>query len=197
MHTYDPFLLQRRYDVVCFAWQNTELAHNLWLWYTFLRTGQADAFKMAEAMTRHTSEVDCYHLGVYKGLGSRHNVSHWGCGCKEVRISMAGLHKYYYFLTADERTGDLLSEVRDADHATASLDPMREYFSKDEYPTHARTGPDWSAFCSNWLSEWERTEDKKYRDKILTGINILKELPLRLLSGPTFGYDPKTSRLHH
>ena len=74
---------------------------------------------------------------------------------------------------------------------------MREFFPKDQYPTHPRSGPDWSSFCSNWLSEWERTENKQYRDKIMTGINDLKKLPLRLLSGPAFGYDPETSHLHH
>lgn len=197
MHTYDPIRHQWRYDLGGFAWQNTELVPNIWLWYSFLRTGREDIFIMAEAMTRHTSEVDCYHFGEYAGLGSRHNVVHWGCGCKEARISMAGLNKYYYFLTADERTRDLLTEVRDADQALLDLNPMREFYSNSKYPTYARTGPDWAAFSSNWLSEWERTENPRYKDKILTGINILKQLPLRLLSGPTFGYDPKTSSLIH
>lgn len=197
MHTYDPVRHQWRYDLGGFAWQNTELVPNIWLWYTFLRTGRSDVFKMAEAMTRHTSEVDRYHIGEYAGLGSRHNVVHWGCGCKEARVSMAGLHKYYYFLTADERTRDLLTEVRDADFATVELDPMRANFPKDNYPTHSRVGPDWAAFCSNWLSEWERTEDNKYRDKLTIGMNDLKKLPFKLLSGPVFGYDPSTSHLHH
>ncbi len=52
---------------------------------SFLRTGRADIFRMAEAMTRHTTEVDTYHQGRFAGLGSRHNVRHWGCGAKEVR----------------------------------------------------------------------------------------------------------------
>ncbi|MCC3355901.1 hypothetical protein [Bacillus sp. REN16] len=197
MHTYDPIRHQWRYDLGGFAWQNTELVPNIWLWYSFLRSGREDIFKMAEAMTRHTSEVDCYHLGEYKGLGSRHNVVHWGCGCKEARISMAGLHKFYYFLTTDERTRDLLTDVRDADQALLNLDPMREFYNNDQFTTHARVGPDWAAFCSNWLSEWERTENNVYKDKILVGIEKLKQLPLRLLSGPTFGYDPLTSTLHH
>ncbi|WP_462409506.1 exo-rhamnogalacturonan lyase family protein [Neobacillus sp. Marseille-QA0830] len=197
MHTYDPVRHQWRYDLGGFAWQNTELVPNIWLWYAFLRSGREDIFTFAEAMTRHTSEVDRYHLGEYAGLGSRHNVVHWGCGCKEARISMAGLHKYYYFLTTDERTRDLLTEVRDADQALYGLDPMREFYSAEEYPTHARTGPDWAAFCSNWFSEWERTENIEYKQKIVTGIDILKKLPFRLLSGPTFGYDPETSSLLH
>jgi hypothetical protein len=197
MHTYDPVRHQWRYDLGGFAWQNTELVPNIWLWYTFLRSGREDVFTMAEAMTRHTSEVDCYHFGEYRGLGSRHNVSHWGCGCKEARVSMAGLHKFYYFLTTDERTRDLLTEVRDADKALLNLDPMREFYTTEQFKSHARVGPDWAAFCSNWLSEWERTENGEYKDKIVSGIETLKKLPFRLLSGPTFGYDPDTSTLKH
>ncbi|OLS42167.1 hypothetical protein [Bacillus sp. MRMR6] len=197
MHTYDPIRHQWRYDLGGFAWQNTELVPNIWLWYSFLRSGREDVFIMAEAMTRHTSEVDCYHFGEYAGLGSRHNVVHWGCGCKEARISMAGLHKFYYFLTTDERTRDLLTEVRDSDKALSTLDPMREFYTNEQHSTHARVGPDWAAFCSNWFSEWERTENEAYKEKIITGIETLKKLPLRLLSGPTFGYDPETSTLLH
>ncbi len=197
MHTYDSVRHQWRYDFGGYAWQNTELVPNIWLWYAFLRSGREDIFIMAEAMTRHTSEVDCYHFGEYAGLGSRHNVVHWGCGCKEARISMAGLHKIYYYLTTDERTGDLLHEVRDADKTIGHLDPMREFYPKDGQKTHARIGPDWAAFCSNWFTEWERTQDKQYLQKIIKGISGLKTLPLRLLSGPTFGYEPETNELIH
>jgi len=89
MHTYDRYRHQWRYDLGGYAWQNTELVPNMWLWLDFLRTGDPEVFRFAEAMTRHTSEVDQYHAGEYRGLGSRHNVLHWGCQCKEVRISMA------------------------------------------------------------------------------------------------------------
>ena len=195
MHSYDPVRHVWNYDLGGCAWQNTELAANMWLWTMFLRSGREDAFRLAEAMTRHTSEVDAYHLGEYAGLGSRHNVVHWGCGCKEARIAMAGLHRYYYYLTADERLGDMMDEVKDADFATAGLDPMRAYFPKDEFPTHTRVGPDWAAFCSNWMTRWERYEETAYRDKILTGIACLKRANYRLISGPTYGYDPQTGVL--
>ncbi|GGJ00455.1 hypothetical protein GCM10010885_07110 [Alicyclobacillus cellulosilyticus] len=197
MHTYDPVRHCWRYDMGGYAWQNTELIPNLWLWYTFLRTGRADVFRMAEAMTRHTSEVDVYHLGSYKGLGSRHNVVHWGCGCKEARISMAGLHRIYYYLTADERIGDILDEVKDAEFAVAKLDPMRAIFPPGSYATHIRSGPDWAAFCSNWLTQWERFLDEGYLQRIREGIMFFKQLPLGLCSGPTFGYDPTENRMHH
>lgn len=195
MHSYDPVRHTWKYDIGGCAWQNTELVPNMWLWYSFLRTGRADIFRMAEAMTRHTSEVDLYHIGEYAGLGSRHNVLHWGCGCKEARIGMAGLHRFYYYLTADERIGDIMHEVKDADFTTLHLDPMRAYYAKDEFPTHTRSGPDWAAFCSNWLVQWERFEDLACRDKMLRGLEDLKRMPDRLLTGPVFGYDPKTGEL--
>ena len=31
-------------------------------------------------------------------------------------------------------------------------------------PSHARSGPDWSSLCSNWMTRWERFHDTKYRD---------------------------------
>jgi len=197
MHTYDPVRHTWKYDMGGYAWQNTELVPTYWLWYSFLRTGRSDIFRMAEAMSRHTMDVDVYHIGEYKGLGSRHNVIHWGCGCKEARISMAGHHRFYYYLTCDERTGDVLDEVRDADFAYLSLDPMRAYYPREDYPTHARSGPDWAAFCSNWMTQWERYENNHYRDKILKGIQCLKEMPYRLYGGSVFGYDPETGELIH
>ena len=197
MHSYDHVRHTWRYDIGGCAWQNTELVPNMWLWYMFLRTGRVDIFRMAEAMTRHTSEVDVHHIGEYAGLGSRHNVVHWGCAAKEARISMAGLHRFYYYLTADERIGDIMEEVKSVDSTVGNLDPMRYYFPKDQYPTHVRSGPDWMAFSSNWFTSWERFEDKDSRDKIFKGINFFKNVPHGLLSGTTYGYDPKTADLFH
>lgn len=197
MHSYDHFRHVWRYDVGGYAWDNNELVPQMWLWYVFLRSGRADVFRLAEAMTRHTSDVDVHHIGPYARLGSRHNVVHWGCAAKEARISMAGLKRFYYYLTADERTGDLMHEVADADFQTVTVDPMRRIMPPCEYPTHARSGPDWVAFCSNWLAEWERFENTAYRDKIITGMRCLVKMPFQLLSGTTFGYDPATGILAH
>ena len=99
MHTYDFDRHEWRYDIGGFAWDNSELATDLWLWLYFLRTGRADTFRFAEAMTRHTGEVDVHHLGKFAPLGSRHNVMHWGCSAKQLRISTALNRRYYYFLT--------------------------------------------------------------------------------------------------
>ncbi|HUJ11386.1 MAG TPA: hypothetical protein VL171_15325 [Verrucomicrobiae bacterium] len=196
MHTYDDERHEWRYDIGGYAWANTELMPNLWLWYSFLRTGRADIFRMAEAMTRQTQEVDVYHLGPFAGLGSRHNVRHWGDGAKEARVSQALLKRFYYYLTTDERVGDLMNEVVDADYALLKVDPLRKIETDRTYPTHVRIGPDWFAFCSNWLAEWERTGDTKYRDKILTGMKCIAAMPKKMFSGENYGYDPKTGLLY-
>ena len=162
MHAYDASRDEWRYDVGGFAWDNTELGTPSMFWYQFLRTGNPKVFRMAEAMTRHCSEVDTYHLGPHAGLGTRHNVIHWGCGAKEARISEAWWNRFYYYLTADERTGDIMHEVRDADTLLYTLDPMRLAEPRSLYPCTAparlRIGPDWLAYVSNWFTEWERTD---------------------------------------
>ncbi len=201
MHQHDGPRHEWRYDIGGFAWDNTELGTDMWLWYTFLRTGRADAFRMAEAMTRHTSEVDTYHLGRFAPLGSRHNVRHWGCGAKEPRISQAAYRRFYYYLTADERTGDIMREVVNADEKTVEIDPMREASPLTKplgYPGRVRGGPDWLAFVGNWMTEWERTGDTRWRDKIVAGMDSIAAMPYGFLTGPNqlYGYDPKTGKLY-
>ncbi len=198
-HSYDHDRHTWKYDMGGYAWDNTELMPNLWLWYSYLRSGREDIFRMAEAMMRHTGEVDVYHLGRFKGLGSRHNVIHWGCGAKEVRISQAALGRFYYYLTTDERTGDLMRATVDASNeAIGKIDPLRLILEKSKYPTHARVGPDWLALVGNWMTEWERTGNTMYRDRIMAGVNSLYDMPYGFYSGKraAFGYDPETYKLH-
>ena len=172
----------------------------MWLWYNFLRTGRSDIFTVAEAMTRHCSEVDTYHIGPFAPLGSRHNVSHWGCGAKEARISQAAFDRFYYYLTTDERTGDLMAEQTDADTLLYHLDPMRLAEPRSKYPCQAparlRIGPDWFAYAGNWMTEWERFGNTKYRDKIVTGLNSIANLEDGIFTGNLAkGYDPATGRI--
>jgi hypothetical protein len=191
MHSYDIARHSWRYDIGGYAWQNSELMPNMWLWYSFLRTGREDVYKLAEAMTRHCSEVDVYHFGEYAGLGSRHNVVHWGCSCKEARISMAALNRYFFYLTADERMGDLLDEVKDSDIAVSRLDPLRAVLEKNpKFDVHVRMGPDIMAFCSNWFTQWERHESTEYRDKLFKTLDFIKENPYRFIAGKAYGYNP-------
>ena len=137
-------------------------------------------------------------MGPHKGLGTRHNVLHWGCGAKEARISEAFWNRFLYYLTADERMGDVMHEVVDADQLLYTLDPMRLAQPRSPEtpctaPARLRIGPDWLAYASNWFTEWERTQNTKYRDKIERGMESINSLPHGIFSGPkALGYDPAT-----
>lgn len=188
MHTYDPIRHCWRYDMGGFAWQNTELVPTYWLWLYFLRTGREDVFTVAEAMSRHCSEVDFYHFGPMAGIGSRHNVRHWGCSCKEPRVSMAGHHRVYYYLTGDARIGDAMADAKDAD---LSLKNITYFQQKDETGPYVviRSGPDWTSFLSNWMTQYERTLEPYYLEKIRQGIKDVSEMPFGLASGPSYRYE--------
>ena len=202
MHAFDVERQEWRYDVGGYAWDNTELGTPMWLWYSFLRTADKDVWRMAEAMTRHNSEVDTYHIGPLAPLGSRHNVSHWGCGAKEARISQSAFLRFYYYLTADERTGDLMHAQTDCDTLLYHLDPMRLAEPREKFPCSAparlRFGPDWLAYAGNWLTEWERTGNTHYRDKIWAGLESAAQMPHGLFTGnKAWGYDPATGRMSY
>ena len=194
MHSYSAPRHQWHYDWGGHAWDNTELGAPLWLWYSFLRTGRADLFRLAEALTRNTSETNVYHLGDMAGLGSRHNVIKWGDGAKEARVSQAAHWRPFYYLTTDERTGDLMRESLTSDIAAAKYDPMRvaapQVPGEPQFEARIRIGPDWFAFAGNWMTEWERTGDTQWRDRILAGVDSIMAMPYWLQTGQRNGLNP-------
>ncbi|YCH07472.1 Tat pathway signal sequence domain protein [Arthrobacter sp. alpha11c] len=189
MHTYDTDRHVWRYDVGGYAWDNSELSPDLWLWYMYLRSGRADVFRFAEAMTRHTGEVDVYHLGPWRGLGSRHNVQHWGCSAKQLRISTPAYRRFYYYLTADERTGDLLTELVDSDQNFLGLDPVRKVrpdadtYRPDRGALGVGLGTDWGSLAATWLTDWERTGNPRSRDRLLGTMADIGALKYGFLTG--------------
>ncbi|MFC7530919.1 hypothetical protein [Actinoplanes sp. GCM10030250] len=197
MHSYDADRHVWRYDVGGYAWDNSELSTDLWLWYHYLRTGRADAFRFAEAMTRHTGEVDVYHLGKYRDLGTRHGVQHWADSAKQTRISNAGYKRFYYFLTADERVGDLLHDLVDADRTFLVLDPTRkirtEPYTPDPHALSVGTGTDWGSLALAWLTEWERGGDPVAKQKLLESARTLAAMPNGFIQGSGL-YDLDTGR---
>lgn len=186
MHTYDKDRHQWRYDVGGFAWDNSELSTDIWLWHYFLYSGRAEAFRMAEAMTRHTGEVDVHHLGKFSPLGSRHNVQHWGCSAKQLRISTVENRRFYYYLTADERVGDLMREQIHADRTLRDVVPGRKIGQKaaeaDGYASIS-FGTDWGALAAAWFTEWERTGDKQIMSKLLNSMRTLAQQPHGFFTG--------------
>lgn len=186
MHSYSYARHVWHYDWGGHAWDNTELGAPLWLWYSYLRSGRADLFRLAEAHTRNTSETCVYHLGPMKGLGSRHNVIKWGDGAKEVRISQAAHWRFFYYLTTDERAGDIMQMAAEsAGVAIGRYDPMREAapWRPGEPHNRIRIGPDWFAIAGNWMTAWERTNDTRWRDRILAGVDSIVAMPYGLETG--------------
>ena len=142
-------------------------------------------------MTRHTGEVDVYHLGRFAMLGSRHNVQHWGCSAKQARISSAIYRRVFYYLSTDERTGDLLAELAQVEQAFAHLDPNRKVRGDDYRPNadvvSIGLGTDWSALASAWLTAWERVGDPvardRARDRLVATMEGIARLPRGFLTG--------------
>ncbi|WP_019832041.1 exo-rhamnogalacturonan lyase family protein [Sphingomonas sp. PR090111-T3T-6A] len=212
MHSYDDDRHVWRYDIGGFAWDNSELSSDLWLWYGYLRTGRADIFRMAEAMTRHTGEVDVYHLGRFKGLGTRHGVQHWSDSSKQPRISNAAYRRFYYYLTADERCGDLMRELLGSEAMLRSVDIGRKVGARapgslppggasavsaaaplPEGQIFLQFGTSWGSLLSAWLTEWERTHDTRWRDRIVNGMQSIAALPKQWFAGGA-AFDLATGR---
>lgn len=112
---------------------------------------------------------------------------------------MAGHHRYMYYLTGDRRLEDIFDELKDNEMSFLNKDPLGDFFDKADmvFPSHARSGPDWSSLCSNWMTQWERFNDSKYLDKIRVGITDIKATPMKLVSGPDFEFDPATCHLRY
>lgn len=186
MHSYDSDRHVWRYDVGGYAWDNSELSTDLWLWYYFLRSGRADVYRMAEAMTRHTAEVDVHHLGPFAPLGSRHNVRHWGDSAKQLRVSTAANRRFFYYLSADERTGDLLHEQVEALRTLRKVVPARKIgqrSAQDPEQVNLFFGIDWGAIAAAWLTEWERTGDTAIRQRLLNSMESIAAQPHGFFSG--------------
>ncbi|MCX5419497.1 Tat pathway signal sequence domain protein [Streptomyces sp. NBC_00078] len=199
MHSYDTVRHQWRYDIGGYAWDNSELSPDLWLWFAYIRSGRSDIFRFAEALTRHTGEVDVYHLGDWAGLGTRHGVQHYADSAKQQRIANTTYRRYYYFLTADERVGDLMHANVDSDETFLVLDPQRKVrtdpYTPDRHALSVGFGTDWSGLVSAWLTEWERKGPKweKARARVLSTMEGIAAQPNGFVQGSGL-YDLDTGK---
>lgn len=140
------------------GWLNTEFQPDQWLWYCFLVTGRYDAFQFAEAMTKHTSDVDVLQAGPWWGIGSRHGVQHWSDGDREIRVSMPGARRIHYYLTGDERTRDVI-ELALSRYQTMQREEGRTWLGFDE-ELYARTDVASALFA--YYVAWEMTGSDHY-----------------------------------
>ncbi|MGW5636202.1 exo-rhamnogalacturonan lyase family protein, partial [Streptomyces sp. NPDC003832] len=150
--------------------------------------------KCLERFAPYGHRVDMYHLGKYRGLGTRHGVMHWGDSAKQVRISNAGYKRFLYFLTADERVGDVLRELVDADRSFLVLDPGRKIRQGEPFEPKPGALPvgkttDWGSLAMAWLAEWERGGDPVAERKLINGARSIAALPNGWAQGGDVTYD--------
>lgn len=194
MHNYDFTRHDWRYDIGGWAWNNIELAPNVLLWTCFIRTGREDIWTMAEAMEKHASEVDVHHTGRFAPLGTRHNVNHWGDGCKQPRIEYAAMKRYLYYLTGgDALTGDLMTEQIGSDKAYEYARRVSTWGAASGTFLKGSLN-EWAYYASNWMIEWERTGNTCYRDRLLNSMKDIVALGKQSGRLVFDYYDPQTGR---
>lgn len=192
MHGYDTDRHQWKYDIGGYAWDNSELSPDLFFWNHFLRTGRADIYRLAEAQVRHGGEVDSYHLGNFTGLGSRHNVQHWGDSAKQARVSTPVYRKTFYYVSGgDERTGDLIHEALQAERGFYLVDARRKVrapdvvYNPDPAALYLDFGTDWAGVAAAYLLEWERRGPRweESRSKLLETARTYPSLKFGFVTG--------------
>jgi hypothetical protein len=154
------------------------LTHSLFLQY--LRTGDYEAFRTAEAMARHVMEVDTCHYCAedpkYVGGGHRHDQQHWGNGVRGYGTATHGAIDYY-LLTGDER----------------ALDVAKEYA---QFHTDGNMGEDEDRI-GGLIRIWEITGDPKWKqtaDEVLAAeLNVPADAGWRFVTAQHFRFVSNTS----
>ncbi len=96
------------------GWCNSEWDPRHAVWLHFLRTGERSFFNLAEAMTRHSLDVDTCHYQPLRpywvGGCYRHSMDHFG---DEPCASHTFVDNWtdFYYLTGDGRTRDVIEEA--------------------------------------------------------------------------------------
>jgi hypothetical protein len=96
------------------GWCNSEWDPRHGVWIQYLRTGEERYFRLGEAMTRHSVDVDTCHFHPFRphmvGGCFRHSVDHFG---DEPCASHTFLENWvdYYYLTGDQRTLEVIREA--------------------------------------------------------------------------------------
>ena len=85
-------------------------------------------------------------------------------------------------------------DARGPAHHPYETDLMKQL----NFPGRIRVGPDWFALVSNWMTEWERTGDTKWRDRILVGVKDMAKMPYGIRTGRNLvaGWNPVTADLY-
>ena len=161
-----------RWDI----WGDNEPAEDLQLWMQFMRTGETRFWRAAQALSRHSMDVDNIHwpkpplyrgdtntssdywksLGQsegspYVGLGRRHGAQHW-LKTLSAHVWVAGWLADYY-LTGDHRGLDMAIQTGDMH--------LRTIFGE-----HDLTGRRLYLSIWNLAEVWNATKDPRYKREL-------------------------------
>ncbi len=174
-----------------FAWTNNEPAIDYQLWLQFMRTGDRKYFLAAEAMSRHTMDVDNIHWPTnlkyigdsnsatdyweyeaqpavatpYLGIGRRHARQQW-TSLLSAHVWLTGWLSSYY-LTGYHRGLDVAKQTA-------------ETYTKRIWGEHGVTGRRLYLSVWNMTEIWDATKDPRY----LTDLQDRVDRMLRLQNGP-------------
>jgi hypothetical protein len=154
------------------------LTHSLFLQY--LRTGDYEAFRTAEAMARHVMDVDTCHFcaedPTFVGGGHRHDQQHWGNGVRGYGTATHGSMDYYC-LTGDER----------------ALQVAGEYA---QFHTDGNMGEDEDRI-GGLIRYWEITGDERWKKKadevMAAELNVAADAGWRFATTQHFRFVSNTS----
>jgi len=154
------------------------LTHSLFLQY--VRTGDYEAFRTAEAMARHVMEVDTCHYcaedPTYVGGGHRHDQQHWGNGVRGYGTATHGAIDYY-LLTGDERAREVAGEYA-------------------QFHTDGNMGEDEDRI-GGLIRYWEITGEEKWKkkaDEVLAAeLNVPPDVGWRFVTPQHFRFVSNTS----
>lgn len=172
-----------------YQWANNEPAQDFMWWTNFMRTGDPAMYKMAQASSRHTMDVDNTHWPSsdeyrgdtnssldwflsqqqpegtpYLGMGRRHADEQW--------ISMLSAHVWL--------TGWLSSYYLDGYHRGVDVARLTgDYYIRRIFGEHGLTGR--RLYLSIWnLAElFDATKEQKYLDELNDRVGRLLELQKR------------------
>ena len=172
------------------TWAHNEPAEDFILWLQFMRTGDPRLFDAAQAMSRHTMDVDNTHwprggrfegttnqpldywrdlerdapASPYLGMGRRHSPQHWAHALTAHVWVQGWLADYY--LAADHRALDVA-------RMTADLHVRRPW------PDHGVTGRRLYLSVWNLACVWDATKDPRYREELEDRIGRMLRLQER------------------
>lgn len=174
-----------------FRWQNNEPAIDFMYWLQFMRTGEAKYYYAADAMSKHTMDVDNVHwptnetyfgatnesidwfrhesaesfANPYLGIGRRHANQHW-VALLSAHVWLEGWIAQYY-LTGYHRGLDIARLTADS-------------HTRRIWGDHGLTGRRLYLSMWNMVEAWDATKDPKYLEDLSDRVDRI----LKLQNGP-------------